>query len=152
RMAGLLEELREARRLVAGEDDPGAIVRPALDGLRDRRGPGRRELRLAPPERVARAEPARRQGLGIGELGLPGQLQRPAADEAALPLARAEVRRWPVLRQVAALDQLRAALVGLAPEERGGLGDLARLVEDEEGRRIEVVEAGRRGEVGGPDL
>ena len=104
------------------------------------------------PNRSPELSPRRRERLLRRQLRLPGQLERPAGGQPALPVARAEVGRRPVLRQVAALDELGAALVGLAPEERGGLGDLAGLVDDEEGRRIEVVEAGRRRELGGPDL
>jgi hypothetical protein len=40
----------------------------------------------------------------------------------------------------------------LSPQEAGGLGDVTRFVEHEQGARTDVVEAGRRGEVGGPDL
>ena len=60
-MAGLVEELGETRRLVAGEDDPGAVLLPVLDRLRDRRRAGRRELRLAPAEQVAGAQAAGRE-------------------------------------------------------------------------------------------
>src|SRR6185369_197891 len=49
--------------------------------------------------------------------------------------------------EVAAGDELGPPLVGLAPEEVGGLGDVAGLVEDEEGRRFDMVEARRRGEL-----
>ena len=42
RVAGLLEQLGESRRLVRGEDDPRAVGLPALDGLGDRARRGRR--------------------------------------------------------------------------------------------------------------
>ena len=54
----------------------------------------------------------------LGRDGFPGQLERPRGDEAALPVARREVGRRPVLGQLAGLDELGAALVGLAPQER----------------------------------
>ena len=100
-MAGLVEELGESRRLVAGEDDPGAVRLPAIDGLGDRRRARRRELRLAPAEQVAGAQAAGRERLLVRQLRLPGELQRPPGDEPALPVARPEIRRRPVLRQVA---------------------------------------------------
>ena len=87
-----------------------------------------------------------------GRLRFPRQLERPAGDEPGLPRPRPDVRRRPVLRQLAALDQLGAPLVGLAPEEVGGLGDVAGLVEDEERVGRDVVEAARRGEERRPDL
>ena len=74
------------------------------------------------------------------------------ADQPALPVARREVGRGPVLGQLPGLDELGAPLVGLAPQELGGLGDVAGLVEDEQRARVDVVEAGRGREVGGPDL
>ena len=49
-VAGLGEDLGEARRLVGGEHDPRAVPLPALDGLRESSGPAQRELRLAPAE------------------------------------------------------------------------------------------------------
>src|SRR6185369_15394966 len=64
----------------------------------------------------------------------------------------AEVGGRPVPGEVAAGDELGPPLVGLAPEEVGGLGDVAGLVEDEEGRRFDMVEARRRGELRRPDL
>ena len=106
RMTGLVEELGEAWCLVAGEDDPGPVGLPALDGLGDRRGPPRRELRFAPPERVARAQAAGRQGRRGRQLRLPGELEGPARDETGLPVARSEVRRGPVLGQLTGLDEL----------------------------------------------
>ena len=74
------------------------------------------------------------------------------AVEVALPVARRQVGGRPVLRQVARLDQLRVPLLGLAPQEVGGVGEVAGLVEHEEGRRVEVVEAGRRRDDASPDL
>ena len=52
RVPGLLEELREARRLVRGQDDPGAVRPPALDGIDDAR----------PPDRTGGRAPASRRG------------------------------------------------------------------------------------------
>ena len=152
RVARLIEELGETGRLVAGEDDPPTVRLPALDRLGDACRARYRQLRLVPAEHVAGAEAARRESGAVGHLGLPGQLERPAADEPALPVAWPEIGRRPVLRQLAALDQLRPALIGLPPEEVGRLRDVAWLVEDQQGRGLEVVEAGGRGELGGPHL
>ncbi len=58
----------------------------------------------------------------------------------------------PVLRQVAGRDEVGLALVGLAPQERAGLGQVAGLVEDEERAGFDVVEPGRRADDRGPDL
>ena len=52
-MAGLLEQLGEARGLVGGEDNPGVVFLPAFHRLRDGARPSGRELRLAPTEQVA---------------------------------------------------------------------------------------------------
>ena len=49
-------------------------------------------------------------------------------------------------------DQLVAALLGLAPQEVGRVGDLGRLVEDEERPGGHVVQTGRGAQDGGPDL
>ena len=88
----------------------------------------------------------------LGRLGFPGQLEGPRADQPGLPVARREQRRRPVLRQLAGRDQVRAPLVGLAPQELGGLGDVAGLVEHEQRFRREVIERGRRREQRCPDL
>ncbi len=59
-MPGLLEQLGEARRLVRGEDDPGAVDLPALDGLRRSRCPrpagscGSRQPNMSPDVRPRR--------------------------------------------------------------------------------------------------
>ncbi len=129
---------------------PSACQRSTASAIPAARVTGR--LRLAPAEQVAGAQPAGGEGGALGDLGLPGQLEGPARDEAGLPVARPEVGRRPVLGEIAARDELGPPLVGLAPQEVGRLRDLAGLVEDEEGRRIEVVERGRRSELGGPDL
>ena len=152
RVAGLAQHVGQPRRLVRGEDDPGVVGSPGLDGLDKSTGTAGRQDGLAPPERVARRERAAGHRDVLGRDRLPGQLEGPRGDEAALPVARRQVGRRPVLGQLAGLDQLGAALVGLAPQEAGGLGDVAGLVEHEQGARTDVVEAGRRGEVGGPDL
>ena len=152
RVAGLAQHVGQPRRLVRGEDDPGVVGSPGLDGLDKSTGTTGRQDRLAPPERVARRERAAGHRDVLGRDRLPGELEGPRGDEAALPVAGRQVGRRPVLRQLAGLDQLGAALVGLAPQEAGGLGDVAGLVEHEQGARTDVVEAGRRGEVGGPDL
>ncbi len=151
-VTGLAEQVRETRRLVRGEDDPGAIGPPVLDRLRDPARPAGRQDRLAPAERVARRQPAAGHRGIFGRDGFPGELERPRCDEAALPVARRQIGRRPVLGELARGDELGAALIGLAPQECGRLGDVAGLVEDEQGPGVDVVEAGRRGEVGGPDL
>src|SRR5439155_520129 len=114
---------------------------PPLHGLLEGRGPGWRQLRLPPAEQVAGAEAAGGERGFVRDLRLPGQLERPAACQVALPLPGPEVRRRPVLRELAGLDQLGPPLVRLAPQEVGGLGDVAGLVEDEEGAGVERVEA-----------
>ena len=95
---------------------------------------------LRPPDAIA--TPRR--------LGLPGQLEGPRRRRAGLPVARPEVRRGPGLGQLAGLDELGSPLVGLAPQEVRGLGDLAGLVEDEQRARVDVVEAGRRAQARRP--
>ncbi len=152
RVAGLLEQLGEARRLVRGEDDPRAVDLPALDGLGDRAAPPGGELRLAPAEHVAGRQAAGGERARLRRLRFPRELERPAGDQPGLPRPRPDVGRGPVLRQLAALDQLGAPLIGLAPEEVGRLRDVARLVEDEEGVGRDVVEAARRREERRPDL
>src|SRR6185369_7165553 len=129
---GLVEELREALRLIAREDDPAAVGLPALDGIGDPGGAAGGELRLTPAEEIAGAQTTRGERGALGNLGFPGQLERPARNEPALPVTGSEVRRRPVLRQVTALDELGPPFVRLAPQEVRGLGDLAGLVEDEE--------------------
>ena len=152
RVAGLAQEVGQPRRLVRGEHDPGAVGTPRVDRLGQPPGPAGRQDRLAPAERVARRQRAAGHRDVLGRDRLPGQLERPRGDEAALPVTRRQVGRRPVLGQLAGLHELGASLVGLAPQELGGFGDVAGLIEDEERARIEVVERGRRGEVGGPDL
>ncbi len=129
-----------------------------------RRPSARRRRPAAPSDPAAAPARASRTGrrwsgssrrtpsLGGARLGLPGELERARAVETALPVARREIRRWPVLGQIAGLDHLRVPLVGLAPQEVGGVGEVAGLVEDEEGRRVEVVEAGAGGDEARPDL
>ena len=127
-------------------------ARQAGDRVQQASGTAGRQHRLPPAERVAGRQGAAGHRGVLGRLGFPGQLEGPRADEPALPVARRQVRGRPLLRQLAGLDELGAALVGLAPQERRGLGDVAGLVEDQERARADVVEAGRRGEVRGPDL
>ena len=149
---GLVEDLGQAGCLVRREDDPGAVLPPGFDRIRQPAGAPERQRRLPPAEQVAGAAGARGHRDVRGRFRLPGQLEGPRRDQAALPVARRQVGRRPVLRQLPGLDQLGSALVRLAPQEPGRLGDIARLVEDEDRSRIEVVEAGRRSEVGGPHL
>src|SRR6185295_18932710 len=109
----------------------------------DPRPTTRRQLRLAPAEQVAGRLAAARDR--VRGLGLPGELQGARGEEAALPVARREERRWPVPRQLRRRDEVGAPLVRLAPQELARLADVARLVDDEEGLRAEVVEGGRGG-------
>jgi hypothetical protein len=152
RMAGLIEQLRETRRLVGGEDDPQPLLLPAGDRTADCRRTARGQNRLAPTEYVARAQPASGERDRLRRLRLPRQLERPARDEPRLPRPRPDVGRWPVRRQVAAVDQLGPALVGLAPEEVGRLGDVAGFVDDEQRVLRHMVQPGRRCEEGCPHL
>ena len=151
-LARLFQQVREAGRLVRGQDDARPVRAPAGDGIDHARRPAERERRLAPPEDVTGRQGAAGHRGPDGRVGLPGQLQRPRAGQPRLPVLRGEIGGGPVLRQLARLDQLGAPLVGLAPQELGGLGDIARLVEDEQRAGAEVVEAGRGREMGGPDL
>ena len=152
RLPGLGEQVGQPRCLVGGEHDPGAVGSPRGDRIDQAPGPAGWQDRLAPAERVAGRQPAPRHRDALGWLRFPGQLERPRRDQPALPVARAEVRRGPVLGQLAGLDQLAPSLVGLAPQELGGLGEVTRLVEDQQRAGGDVVEPGRRREVGRPDL
>ena len=147
---GLGQEVGEAGRLVRREDDPGAIGRPALHRLRDLARPTGGELRLVPAEGVAHAQAAGSHC--PRRFRFPGQLERPRAHQAALPWALLEVGRRPRLREVAGDGQLGTPFLGLAPEEVSCLGDVAGLVEDEQGVGRDVVQAGRRGEQACPDF
>ena len=93
-VAGLGEDLREARRLVAREHDPGALAHPVLDAVEQPRGQPGRQHRLAPAELVAAGEALRGEGHAVGRagLGLPGELQRPAR-RAGAPSSRAAAGR-----------------------------------------------------------
>ena len=123
------QQLGQAGRLIRCQDDSSTFVRPARDRLRQPRGPGRRQRRLSPAEKVAH----RRSAAGRrGSLGFPGELQSPSSQEAALPLARTQVGLRPLLGQIVSGHELIAALLRLAPQEVGRVGDLGRLVEDEE--------------------
>ena len=83
RVAGLVEQLGEPRRLVRGEHDPRAVLAPARDRLARCVGATERQRRLAPAEQVAQAQAARRHRHARRRLGLPGQLEGPRADEPA---------------------------------------------------------------------
>ncbi len=152
RMTGFLEHVGEAWRLVAGEDDPSPVLLPGGDGVPEPPGPSERQDRLVPAERIAAAPDATGHRRVARWLGFPGQLERARRDQARFPVPWRQIRRGPVLGQVPRFDELAAALVGLAPQERGGLGDVARLVEDEQGPRWNVVQASGRRQLSGPHL
>jgi hypothetical protein len=151
-VTGFVEDLGEARCLVRGEDDPGTLRSPGLDRVQEPTGPPEWQRRLAPPEEIAGATRTTRHGNVCRRLRLPCQLEGPRRDESALPVARGEIRRQPVLRKLAGFDELGSSLIRLAPEESGGLGDVARLVKDQDRPWVDVIEPRRRGEVGRPHL
>ena len=93
RVAGLAEQLREARRLVRREDDAPPLAQPVLDAVDEPLRPARRQDRLAPAEQVARRQALRgeRHPGGLLGVGLPRELEGPRAVEARLPVARREV-------------------------------------------------------------
>ena len=136
------------------EHDARPLAQPVLDAVDQALRPARRQHRLAPAEQVARGQALRREGHPgrLARLGLPGELQRPRAVEPRLPVARREEGLRPVLGQLALLHELSVALLGLAPQEVGGLGEVAGLVEDEQGGRVEMVEARGRGDEPRPHL
>ena len=148
----LSQEIGEPRGLVRGEDDPCVVGSPGVDSVGDAAGATGWHHGFTPAERIARRQTAARHGGVLGRFRFPGQLQRPRRDEAVLPVAGREIGRWPVLRELVRGDEFGASLIGLAPQEGRRLGEVARLVEHEERARIDMVEPGRRGEVGGPDL
>ncbi len=158
RVARLREELGQARRLIGGDDDApsrisgGVRGQPALDRRAQLRRPARRQGRLAPAERVPGRESSARDRRVRGSLRLPGQLDRPRGKEPRLPGAPPEERFRPGLRQVAGPDQLLPPLVRLSPQELAGLGEVSRLVEDEQRARIDVIQCGVRSEDRGPDF
>ena len=153
-MPGLAQELGEARRLVRHEHDARPLAQPVLDAVDQALRPARRQHGLPPAEEVARRQALRRVGhpLRLARLGLPGELQGPRAVEAGLPVPRREEGLRPVPGQLALLHQLAVAFLGLAPQEVGGLREVARLVEDEQGAGVEVVEARGRGDEPRPHL
>ena len=151
-VAGLVEDLGKPRRLIRREHDPGAILAPRLDGIREATRATQRQRRLAPAEQVARAAATRGHRDVARRFGLPGQLQGPRGNQPGLPVTRWQVAQRPVLGQLASLHQLGPPLIGLPPQERRSFGDVARLIEHEDRARVDVVETRRRGEVGGPDL
>ncbi len=136
----LARTIRPPSRCHASTAPPIAAPRPAGS------------TRLRQPNMSPELRPRAASAAEFGLLRLPRQLERPARDESRLPRPRPDVGRGPVLRQVAGLDQLRPALVGLAPEELRGLGDIARLVDDQQRVLRDVVEARRWGEQRRPDL
>ena len=146
------EDLGEARRLVGGEHDAPAVGGPGFDRDVELGGALERQGRLPPAEEVAAAQPAAGDRRVLRRLRFPGQLEGPRAQHPRLPVARRQVRGGPVLRQVPGALEVLAALVRLAPQELGGVGDVAGLVEHEEGARIEVIERGRRAQDAGPHL
>ena len=152
RRARLRRGVREPRRLVASQDDPGAIVGQVSTASGSRAVRAERKLRLAPAEQVAGAEPAGCHRRVAGRFGLPGEFQRSRGDQPALPVTRRQVGGGHSSAGRRPSDQLRSPLLGLAPQEVGGFGDVARLVEEQERAGTDVVEAGRRGELGRPDL
>ena len=93
RVAGLAQHVGQPRRLVRGEDDPGVVGPPGLDGLDKSPGTTGRQDGLPPPERVARGERAAGHRDVLGRDRFPGELEGPRADEAALPVARRQVGR-----------------------------------------------------------
>ena len=150
RPTGLAQQLRQAGGLVGREDDPLAILGPGRDRVGQPAGPQPGDVGLAPAEQVARAEAA--AGDRLGRLRLPGQLEGPATEQPGLPVARPEIGRRPILGQVARGDEVGPPLVGLPPQEGTCLGDVAGLVEDQQGARLEMIEPGRRADDAGPDL
>ncbi len=149
---GILEDLGEPRRLIRGEHDPGTVIAPRLDGVRKPTRTSEWQCRFAPPEQIARSTGAAGHGHVRRRFRLPRQLEGPRSDEATLPVARGQVRRLPVLRQLGGLDQFGAALVRLAPQEPGRLGDISGLVDDQQRPRVDVIERGRWRQVRSPDF
>ncbi len=135
-VAGLGQELGQAGRLVGCEHDARALGLPVLDALDEPGRPPGRQHGLAPAEQVARRSRPSTRGhpLALARLRLPGQLERPRSVQPRLPVARRQVRGRPVPRAARRLDELRLALVRLAPQELGGVREVARLIEDEQRR------------------
>ena len=150
-LAGLFEQVREARRLVRGEDDARPVRAPARRRRRPRPAArpngsvGSRHPKTSPDDSAPRA-------IAVPTAGSDSQVSSSVREPAsrAFQSRGGEVRRRPVLGQLAGPDQLGPPLVGLAPQELGRLGDVARLVEDEQRAGAEVVEAGRRARGGRP--
>ena len=151
-VAAFAEEVRETRRLVGRQHDPGAVGAPGRDGFNQSTGTAGGQDRLSPSERIARRKAAAGHRDILWWDRFPGQLQRPGTQEPTFPVSRWEVGGRPILRQLAGGDQLLAPFVCLTPQESRRLGDVARLIEHEERARLEVIEASRTGQVGGPDL
>ena len=152
RVSALGEELGESGGLVGRQHDTSALLEPGVERLADPSGPGRGQGRFVPAEQVARAQPTGGHRRALGCIGFPRQLEGPGLYEPGLPVPRWQVRRRPVLRQLAGLDELLTPLVGLTPQERRRVGDVTGLVEDEQRARWNVVEAGRRRDDRRPDL
>ena len=152
RVIRLRQDLGQSGRLVAGQHDPVAVCLPDLDRVGDPSRAPEREDGLAPAEEIPGAPGSAGHRRIRRWLRLPGQLEGPRRHQAALPVARPEVRRCPVLGELRGLDQLRSPLVRLAPQEGAGLGDVRRLVEDEERAWIDVIERGGWRQDSRPDL
>ena len=138
------QQLREAGRLVRGEDDPGALAAPARDGGADAADGGRRQGRLVPAEGIA----ARRRAVGVR---LPGELERARRVQRGLPVARRGVGVRPAPGQLAGRLQLARSLVGLGLQGVEGGADVGRLVDEPDGVADMVERRGRRQDAA-PDL
>ncbi len=104
--AGFLEDLREAGRLVGGEDDAGIFAAPAPDGGGQVADGRRGQDGLVPAEWVA----TRRCTVG---LRLPGQLERGSLEKRCLPLAWRGIGAGPACRDLPGPLQLGPAVVCL---------------------------------------
>ena len=136
-VAGLLEQLREARRLVAGEDDPRRR-RPASARRprRSRRAAAGGQLRLAPAEQVAGAQAARGERRPVGRAPTPRSARASGRRRAGVFQSRGPryVDGQSFGRSPLSISSARRSSAW-RHRNVGGLGDLAGLVEDEEGRR-----------------
>jgi hypothetical protein len=145
----LAQQFGQPRSLVGCQHDPTAVGGPGPHRFGEAGRPGRRQRRLAPPEDVPhrRATTRRRRSLR-----LPRQFEGATAEQAALPLPRTQVRLGPLPGEIACGHQLGAALLSLAPQEIGRVGDVAGFVEDEERARWQVIEPRGGAQNGGPNL
>ncbi len=153
-MPGLAEEVGQARRLVGREDDPRPVRPPGVDRLGQPGRPAGRQDGLAPAEQVAGRQ--RRRGPSPPPpAGPDSQVSSSVrdADEPALPVARRQVGRRPVLRQLAGLDRARARRSSAWRHRNSAASAMS--PGSSRTRSVpgaDVVEAGRRGEVRRPDL